>query len=111
MLLSPCLQWVLYAIIPSVYKIYRPPFGRDDILHITLLLRKRAICGNIVSRAGHNIQIHSGIIAHIFTRGSSTKLTLDLARLSLISLREGRYTMRNSARVSSNTIQGLNIAG
>ena len=65
MLLSPCLQWVLYAIIPSVYKIYRPPFGRDDILHITLLLRKRAICGNIVSRAGHNIQIHSGIIAHI----------------------------------------------
>ena len=65
MLLSPCLQWVLYAIIPSVYKIYRPPFGRDDILHITLLLRKRAICGNIVPRAGHNIQIHSGIIAHI----------------------------------------------
>ena len=70
MLLSPCLQWVLYAIIPSVYKIYRPPFGRDDILHITLLLRKRAICGNIVPRAGHNIQIHSGIIAHI--SGSNT---------------------------------------
>ena len=67
MLLSPCLQWALYAIIPSVYKIYRPPFGRDDILHITLLLRKRAICGNIVPRAGHNIQIHSGIIAHIMT--------------------------------------------
>ena len=65
MLLSPCLQWALYAIIPSVYKIYRPPFGRDDIFHIALLLRKRAICGNNSPLAGRVIQIHSGIIAHI----------------------------------------------
>ena len=44
-------------------------------------------------------------------RGSSTKLTLDFARLSLISLREGHYFKRISARVSPNAIQCLNIAG
>ena len=43
--------------------------------------------------------------------GSSTKLTLDFARLSLISLREGHYSKRISARVSPNAIQCLNIAG
>ena len=48
-----------------MYQIYRPPYGRGDILHISRLLRKREICGNISPRAGRDIQIHTGVIAYI----------------------------------------------
>ena len=51
------------------------------------------------------------MLTHLPIWGSSTKLTLDFARLSLISLREGHYFKRISARVSPNAIQCLNIAG
>ena len=48
-----------------MYQIYLPPYGRGDILHISRLLRKREICGNISPRAGRDIQIHTGVIAYI----------------------------------------------
>ena len=66
-LFSPCLQWALYAITPYVYQIYRPHYVRGDILHIVSLLRKEPICVHITPRAGRDIQIHTGVIAHIYT--------------------------------------------
>ena len=46
-----------------------PSLRSGDILHIALLLRNRAICGNIASRAGGDIPIHTGVIVNITAAG------------------------------------------
>eukprot|EP00116_Pleurobrachia_bachei_P017451 sb/3477713/ len=49
-----------------------PSLRSDDILHISTLLRKVLICGNNAPLAGRVIQIHTGVIAHIYTSVSLT---------------------------------------
>eukprot|EP00116_Pleurobrachia_bachei_P016474 sb/3476736/ len=44
-----------------------PSLRSDDILHISPLLRKGLICGNNAPLAGRVIQIHTGVIAHIYS--------------------------------------------
>ena len=53
-----------------------PSLRSGDILHIALLLRNRAICGNIASRAGGDIPIHTGVMVNILATKSNEKSKL-----------------------------------